>query len=107
MTWLPATPLRFQKSTLSVAKPKIIILAGPDGAGKTTASRRLLRDASGIGELVNADVIAAGLSGFAPEPVAFKAGRIVFDCIRTLVDQKVNFAFETTLSSKTLAALPS
>ena len=88
-----------------MAKPRIIILAGPNGAGKTTASKHLLRDALGIGEFVNADIIAAGLSGFAPESVAFEAGRIVLNRIRTLVDQKVSFAFETTLSSKTLAAL--
>ena len=88
-----------------MAKPRIIILAGPNGAGKTTASKHLLRDALGIGEFVNADIIAAGLSGFAPESVAFEAGRIVLNRIRTLVDQKVSFAFEATLSSKTLAAL--
>ena len=69
-----------------MAKPRIIILAGPKRPGKNSSSRHLLRDASGIGECVNADVIAAGLSGFAPEPVAFKAGRIVFNRIRTLVD---------------------
>ena len=88
-----------------MAKPRIVILAGPNGAGKTTASKHLLRDALGIGEFVNADIIAAGLSGFAPETVAFEAGRIVLKRIRTLIDQKVSFAFETTLSSKTLAAL--
>ena len=88
-----------------MAKPRIIVLAGPNGAGKTTASKHLLRDALGIGEFVNADIIAAGLSGFAPESVAFEAGRIVLNRIHTLVDQKVSFAFETTLSSKTLAAL--
>ena len=88
-----------------MAKPRIVILAGPNGAGKTTASKHLLRDALGIGEFVNADIIAAGLSGFAPETVAFEAGRIVLKRIRTLIDQKVTFAFETTLSSKTLATL--
>ena len=88
-----------------MAKPRIVILAGPNGAGKTTASTHLLRDALGIGEFVNADIIAAGLSGFAPESVAFQAGRIVLNRIHTLIDQLVSFAFETTLSSKTLATL--
>ena len=88
-----------------MAKPRIVILAGPNGAGKTTASTHLLRDALGIGEFVNADIIAAGLSGFAPESVAFQAGRIVLNRIHTLIDQRVSFAFETTLSSKTLATL--
>ena len=88
-----------------MVKPRIVILAGPNGAGKTTASKRLLRDALGIGEFVNADIIAAGLSGFAPESVAFEAGRIVLNRIRALIDQRASFAFETTLSSKTLATL--
>ena len=86
-------------------KPRIVILAGPNGAGKTTASKYLLRDALGIGEFVNADAIAAGLSGFAPESVAFEAGRIVLSRIHSLIDQGVGFSFETTLSSKTLALL--
>ena len=88
-----------------MAKPRIVTLAGPNGAGKTTASTHLLRDALGIDEFVNADIIAAGLSGFAPESVAFQAGRIVLNRIHTLIDQRVSFAFETTLSSKTLATL--
>ena len=88
-----------------MAKPRIVILAGPNGAGKTTASKYLLRDALGIGEFVNADTIAAGLSGFAPESVAFEAGRIVLSRIHSLIDQGVGFSFETTLSSKTLALL--
>ena len=86
-------------------KPRIVILAGPNGAGKTAASKYLLRDALGIGEFVNADTIAAGLSGFAPESVAFEAGRIVLSRIHSLIDQGVGFSFETTLSSKTLALL--
>jgi Zeta toxin len=61
--------------------------------------------ALGIGVLVNADIIAAGLSGFAPESVAFEAGRIVLKRIHTLFEQKVSFAFETTLSSKTFVKL--
>ena len=86
-----------------MAKAHTVIPAGPNGAGKSTASKHLLRDALGIGEFVNADIIAAGL--FAPESVAFEAGRIVLNRIHTLINQRVSFAFETTLSSKTLAML--
>ena len=86
-------------------KLRIVILAGPNGAGKTTAAKHLLRDALGIHEFVNADSIAAGLSGFAPESVAFEAGRIVLTRMRTLIAQRVSFAFETTLSSRSLAKL--
>jgi predicted ABC-type ATPase len=86
-------------------KPRIVILAGPNGAGKTTASTYLLRDALRIGAFVNADTIAAGLSGFAPESVAFEAGRMMLKRINSLVEQQATFAFETTLSSKTFANL--
>lgn len=84
-------------------KPRIVILADPNGAGKTTVSKYLLRDALKIGEFVNADIVAAGLSGFAPETVAMEAERIVLRRINALIDQRTSFAFETTLSSKSLA----
>jgi|LakMenE18May11ns_1017448.scaffolds.fasta_scaffold7649237_1 predicted ABC-type ATPase len=58
-------------------KPRLVNLAGPNGAGKTTAAKYLLRDSLKLREFVNADTVAAGLSGFAPETVAFEAGRIV------------------------------
>lgn len=44
-----------------------VILAGPSGAGKTTAAPSLLRDLLGLTNFVNADVIAQGLSGFEPD----------------------------------------
>ena len=79
----------------------LVILARPNGAGKTTASKFILRDVRGIAEFVNADTTASGLSAFAPERVAIKAGRIVLRRIATLIVQRANFAFETTLSSLT------
>jgi hypothetical protein len=54
-----------------------MVIAGPNGAGKTTVAPYLLRDALGIREFVNADTIAAGLSGFAPERASFAAGRLM------------------------------
>lgn len=51
-------------------------------------------------EFVNADSIAAGLSPFRPEKVAFEAGRIMLHRIDELLETKVDFAFETTLSTK-------
>jgi predicted ABC-type ATPase len=86
-------------------KPRLVILAGPNGAGKTTLSKYVLPDAYGITEFVNADRIAAGLSGFAPETVAFEAGRIMLKRIDALLAQRTSFAFETTLSSKTFTKL--
>jgi predicted ABC-type ATPase len=86
-------------------KPRLVILADPNGAGKTTSAKYLLRDSLNLREFVNADTVATGLSGFAPETVAFEAGRIVLKRIDVLLNQRSSFAFETTLSSKSLARI--
>ena len=83
--------------------PNVVVIAGPNGAGKSTVAPALLRDHLGIGEFVNADVIARGLSGFDPERVAIKAGRLMLARLRELADQCADFAFETTLASRTFA----
>ena len=83
----------------------IVILAGPNGAGKTTVSKYVLTEVFEIDEFVNADRIAAGLSAFAPESVAFEAGRIMLKRIDALLEQNKSFAFETTLSSKSFVKL--
>lgn len=57
-----------------------------------------------MSDYVNADTIAQGLCGFAPDKAAFEAGRIMLTRIRHLANEKTNFAFETTLASKTFAA---
>lgn len=57
----------------------------------------------GIAEFVNADVIAAGLSAYSPESVAVEAGRIMLKRLRQLADEGKNFAFETTLASRSFA----
>jgi predicted ABC-type ATPase len=80
--------------------PVVVVIAGPNGAGKSTAAPTLLRDALGITTFVNADEIARGLSGFAPEGVAFEAGRIMLHRIRELAAEGADFAFETTLASR-------
>jgi predicted ABC-type ATPase len=56
---------------------KIIIIAGPNGAGKTTFARSFLPDEARCPHFINADLIAAGLSPFAPETMAIKAGRLM------------------------------
>ena len=79
----------------------IYIIAGCNGAGKTTASFTILPEILDCKEFVNADEIAKGLSPFQPEKVAFEAGRIMLERIETLLKSNGNFAFETTLSTKT------
>jgi predicted ABC-type ATPase len=88
---------------LNPPRPSVVILAGPNGAGKSTAAPDLLHGALEVNEFVNADVIARGLSAFDPDSVAIAAGRVMLARIRELAEQRVNFAFETTLASRSLA----
>ena len=81
--------------------PDIYIIAGCNGAGKTTAAYNLLPDVFNTVEFVNADEIARGLSPFNPEGVAFQAGRIMIDRIQQLITLQKSFALETTLSGLT------
>lgn len=85
------------------ARPTVVVLAGPNGAGKTTVAPAILRDALGIHEFVNADAIAAGLSGFAPERSAFAAGRVMMERLHALAAARATFAFETTLATRSFA----
>jgi len=81
----------------------VVVLAGPNGSGKTTSAPRILRDRLQVTEFVNADTIARGLSEFNVESVAFEAGRIMLKRLDQLATQRADFAFETTLSSRTFA----
>ncbi len=77
---------------------KAIIIAGPNGAGKTTFAEEFLPKEAGCPRFVNADLIAAGLSPFAPEAAAIKAGRLMISEILACVAHRKSFSFETTLS---------
>ena len=78
----------------------LYIIAGCNGAGKTTASFTILPEILNCKEFVNADEIAKGLSPFQPEKVSFEAGRIMLRRINELLETDQNFAFETTLATK-------
>lgn len=82
--------------------PRVVIFAGPNGAGKSTHADAILA-ALGIETFVNADYIARGLSGRNTDAVAFEAGRIMLKRLRQLSDAGADFAFESTLSSRTFA----
>ncbi len=88
---------------MSQGAPQVILLGGPNGAGKTTAARGILRDLLDLGEFVNADTIAAGLAGFAPERTAIAAGRIMLKRLHELAAARADFAFETTMASRSFA----
>jgi len=79
--------------------PNCYVIAGPNGAGKTTTAFTVLPHLHWQ-HYVNADEIARGLSPFNPELVNFQAGRLMLKRIRELAESQENFAFETTLASR-------
>ena len=82
--------------------PRVVVFAGPNGAGKSTHADAILATL-GIKTFVNADFIARGLSGRHTETVTFTAGRIMLERLHQLADAGEDFAFESTLSSRTFA----
>jgi len=80
--------------------PNLYIIAGCNGAGKTTASYTVLPEMLNCKEFVNADEIAKGLSPFQSDKAAISAGRLMLQRINELINNKVDFAFETTLATK-------
>ena len=85
--------------------PNIYIIAGCNGAGKTTASYTVLPVVLHCTEFINADNIAKGLSPFNVEGVAIEAARIMLTRMRELMAQNVDFAFETTLASRSYVSI--
>ena len=84
---------------------KIYIIAGCNGAGKTTASFTILPQVLECEEFVNADEIAKGLSPFHPEQVPIEAGRLMLERISKLMKERATFAIETTLSTLSYESL--
>lgn len=78
--------------------PRCIVIAGPNGAGKTTVAKELLLKEAGIEHFINADSIAQGLSPLRPELSAVAAGRLVLSELDRLARNRMDFAFESTLS---------
>ena len=83
----------------------VYVIAGPNGAGKTTFASSFLPDFVQCNEFLNADLIAAGLSPFAPETQNVRAGRLLLERICELANQRADFGFETTLSGRTYVKL--
>ena len=83
----------------------MFIIAGCNGAGKTTASYTILPELLNCKEFVNADEIAKGLSPFDPDSAAFQAGRLMLQRIYGLLEDGKTFAFETTLATKSYVSL--
>ena len=85
--------------------PKLFIISGCNGAGKTTASYTILPDMLNCCNFVNADEIARGLSPFNPEKASIQAGRIMLARVDELMKSNADFAIETTLATRTYVNL--
>lgn len=81
-------------------RPKVYVIAGPNGSGKTTFVYKFLPDYARCLNFVNADLISLGLSPFSPETVALRSGKLMLEQIRSLSERGVDFGFETTLAGK-------
>ncbi|NGX45626.1 MAG: hypothetical protein K940chlam2_00782 [Chlamydiae bacterium] len=77
---------------------KILMIAGHNGAGKTTMTADLLTHSSSLYEFINADEIAKGLAPKNPESMALSASKLMVERLRELLANDKNFAFETTAS---------
>lgn len=77
---------------------KIYIVAGSNGAGKTTFAMKFLPKYAHCPNFINADLIALGLSPFDPRSAAIKAGRTVLEQIDSYASKGESFGFESTLS---------
>ncbi len=78
----------------------LYLIAGCNGAGKTTSSFTILPEILNCKEFVNADEIARGISPFQPEKVSIQAGKLMLKRIDELLEHGVDFAIETTLATK-------
>ena len=85
--------------------PRLYIIAGCNGAGKTTASYAVLPEMLECTDFVNADEIARGLSPFNPQSVSIEAGRLMRKRMEMLMSSNADFAFETTLATRYYARL--
>jgi predicted ABC-type ATPase len=78
----------------------LYIIAGCNGAGKTTASFTVLPEMLDCKEFINADEIARGLSPLNPDKAGIEAGRLMLSKIDKSIEKEIDFAFETTLATK-------
>ena len=79
----------------------MFILAGCNGAGKTTAFKTSLYEILGRPEFINSDEIARGLCPEDVDSVQAEAGRITVKSIHAPLAGDKNFCVETTLATRT------
>ena len=82
--------------------PRLYIISGPNGSGKTTASYGVLPELLDCSEFVNSDEFAKHLSPFAPESAYITASRLMLRKVQYLFDRREDFCIETTLATRSL-----
>ena len=82
--------------------PRLFIISGCNGSGKTTASYAVLPELLGCSEFVNSDEFAKSLSPFSPEKASVGASRFMLLKMRLLLERKADFAIETTLATRSM-----
>ena len=82
--------------------PRLYIISGCNGAGKTTASYSLLPEMLDCKEFVNSDEFAKSHSPFDPSQASIQASRYMLLKVRYLLKRNEDFAVETTLATRTL-----
>ncbi|MEN9353370.1 MAG: hypothetical protein RL318_695 [Fibrobacterota bacterium] len=92
-----------EEPPLDFRQPQILIFAGPNGAGKSTFAQEFLPTEAQCLRFLNADLIAQGISPFAPEEAAIQAGKIFLRQLEDCIERRESIAFETTLSGTSWA----
>ena len=85
--------------------PTIYVIAGCNGAGKTTFAKEFLPKEVKCLRFLNADEIARGLSPFKPSASAIRAARLLLTQVDECLRRRETFALESTLSGKTYIRL--
>jgi predicted ABC-type ATPase len=85
--------------------PTIYVIAGCNGAGKTTFAKEFLPKEVKCLRFLNADEIARGLSPLKPSAGAVRAARLLLTQVDECLRRRETFALESTLSGKTYIRL--
>lgn len=85
--------------------PKMYIISGCNGSGKTTCTYSLLPELLECRQFVNSDEFAKSISPFNPSAASVRAGRYMLMKVNYLLQRRETFSIETTLATRTLVRI--